>query len=149
MFRLFRRDRERGAAAVEFAIILPIFVLLIFGTMETGWFFAQQVEIRNAAREGARLAVVDYASADPQTTPGTVAYETINRSDLSGPGATVTICMINGPDGDEFSDDAVSVTVAKTYASLTGVFDFFDGEMSSEAVMRVERPLSKLGAGGC
>ena len=63
MFRLFRRDRERGAAAVEFAVILPIFVLLIFGTMEAGWFFSQQVEIRYAAREGARLAVVDSVTA--------------------------------------------------------------------------------------
>ncbi len=149
MFRLFRRDREKGAAAVEFAIILPIFVLLIFGTMETGWFFAQQVEMRNAVREGARLAVVDYASAYPQTAPGTVAYETVNRADLSGPGATVTVCINHGLDGDEFSDDSITVTLSKTYTSLTGVFDFFDGAMSSDATMRVERPLSKLGAPSC
>ena len=53
MFRLFRRDREKGASLVEFAVILPLLVLLVFGIMEAGWGFAQLVEIRNAAREGA------------------------------------------------------------------------------------------------
>ncbi len=143
MFRLFRRDRERGAAAVEFALVLPLFILLIFGTMEAGWFFSQQVEIRNAAREGARLAVVDYGTA------GEVTTATLSRAQLSGAGATVTICMESGPDADETSDDAVSVTVAKTYTSLTGVFNFFDGAMSSEAIMRVERSLSQLSVPEC
>ena len=60
MFRMFHRDREDGASLVEFAVVLPLLILLVFGIMEAGWLFAQQVEIRNAAREGARLAVVDF-----------------------------------------------------------------------------------------
>ncbi len=144
MFRLFRKDRERGAAAVEFAVILPLFVLLIFGTIEAGWFFSQQVEIRNAAREGARLAVVDYG------TEAEVRAATLSRAQLSGATATVTFCLDSGPDADDTADDAVSVTVAKNYSSLTGVFDFFDGAMSSTAIMRLERPLDDLSSiGGC
>ena len=135
MFRLFRKDRERGAAAVEFAVILPLFVLL---------FFSQQVEIRNAAREGARLAVVDYG------TEAEVRAATLSRAQLSGATATVTFCLDSGPDADDTADDAVSVTVAKNYSSLTGVFDFFDGAMSSTAIMRLERPLDDLSSiGGC
>jgi len=42
--------------------VLPLFLLLLFGVMESGWMFAQQVEMRNATREGARLAVVDYGT---------------------------------------------------------------------------------------
>ncbi len=137
MFRLFRRDRDRGAAMVEFAIILPLFLLLIFGIMESGWFFAQHVEIRNAAREGARLAVVDYG------TGADVVAETLRRASLSGATATVTITCDTGPTAAA-SDDAVTVTVAKTYESLTGAFDFFDGAMSSTAIMRVERSLDQL-----
>ncbi len=56
-------SRERGTVALEMAIVAPILLLLVFGIMESGWFFAQQVEINNAAREGGRLAVVDYGTA--------------------------------------------------------------------------------------
>ncbi|MGB5566661.1 MAG: TadE/TadG family type IV pilus assembly protein, partial [Acidimicrobiia bacterium] len=42
------RQGERGASLVEFAVVLPLLILLVFGIMEAGWLFAQQVEIRNA-----------------------------------------------------------------------------------------------------
>jgi Flp pilus assembly protein TadG len=59
--RLFRRNR-RAAAAVEFAVILPVFFLLIFGMIEYGRMIMVQQVITNAAREGARLAVLDGTS---------------------------------------------------------------------------------------
>jgi len=49
---------DRGAAAVEFALILPILLLLIGGIVDFGRAFFTQVVITNAAREGARAAVV-------------------------------------------------------------------------------------------
>lgn len=144
MFRLFGGNRQRGAALVEFAIVLPLFMGLMFGIMEAGWFFAQQVEIRHAAREGARLAVVDYGSANA------VVAETCDRAALSGAGATVTIAL-SPDDVYGLGADSVSVTVSNTYSSLTGFVDFFDGNMSSTAVMRTERPLDTLtnGVGIC
>ncbi len=60
MFRLFRRDREKGAPQSNSRSSSRSSFTLVFGIMEAGWLFAQQVEVRNAAREGARLAVVDY-----------------------------------------------------------------------------------------
>ena len=80
------KRNERGASIVEFAIVVPLFVLLVFGIIEAGWFFSQQVEIRNAVREGARIAVVDFGSANE-----TIA-ETCSRADLSGSGATGDHC---------------------------------------------------------
>lgn len=56
--RLCRRNR-RGAAAVEFAIIAPLFFLLIFGLIEFGRMVMVQQIITNASREGARIAVLD------------------------------------------------------------------------------------------
>ena len=53
MFGLFVGDREKGASLVEFAVVLPLLILLVFGIMEAGWLFAQQVEVRNAAEENA------------------------------------------------------------------------------------------------
>ncbi|HQF02856.1 MAG TPA: TadE/TadG family type IV pilus assembly protein [Phycicoccus sp.] len=55
---MIRRTRERGAAAVEFALILPILLVLIGGIVDFGRAFFAQVVITNAAREGARAAVV-------------------------------------------------------------------------------------------
>ncbi len=51
--------RRRGASAVEFAIVAPIFFLLLFGMLEFGRLVMVQQALVNASREGARLAVKD------------------------------------------------------------------------------------------
>jgi Flp pilus assembly pilin Flp len=50
--------RQEGAAAVEFALLLPLLVLLLFGIIEFGFAFSTRIQATNAAREAARLAVV-------------------------------------------------------------------------------------------
>lgn len=57
-----RCSGDGGAALVEFAIIMPVLFLLIFGIIEFGWAYYQSVDARHAAREGGRLAAVDYHS---------------------------------------------------------------------------------------
>ena len=53
-----RARREDGAAAVEFALIVGLLAMLIFGMMEFGLAFWQLQSLRAAAREGARVAAV-------------------------------------------------------------------------------------------
>lgn len=53
------RRKRRGAAAVEFAIVAPVFVLMILGMIEFGRAIMVQQVLTNAAREGARVAVLD------------------------------------------------------------------------------------------
>jgi Flp pilus assembly protein TadG len=72
------RRLERGAAAVEMAIILPLLVLLLGGMVDYGRFFFTQIQLTNAAREGARAAIVGgdpvmRATAAGGTTPGWVS----------------------------------------------------------------------------
>ncbi|HYW78266.1 MAG TPA: TadE/TadG family type IV pilus assembly protein [Thermoguttaceae bacterium] len=63
------RKRRRGAAAVEFAVVAPIFFLMIFGMIEFGRMIMVQQLLTNASREGARLAVLDGSTmADVRTT---------------------------------------------------------------------------------
>jgi Flp pilus assembly protein TadG len=59
-----RRDRDSGAAAVEFALILPILILLIFGLVQFGLAYNRLQGMQAAAREGARVASLPSSSID-------------------------------------------------------------------------------------
>jgi Flp pilus assembly protein TadG len=50
-------ERERGAALVEFAIVLPLLLLLIWGLIDFGMYINRVSMLNNAAREGARVGV--------------------------------------------------------------------------------------------
>jgi hypothetical protein len=67
-YRLSGR-KDRGNAAVEFALTLPIFIILFIGIIEFGWYFFVQHTIQYATREGMRLALVGRTIADP-SNPG-------------------------------------------------------------------------------
>jgi Flp pilus assembly protein TadG len=63
---LARRRRDRGASAVEFALILPVFVLIIAAIVDFGFIFAQQVSLNNAARDASRTGVVKPLAGNPR-----------------------------------------------------------------------------------
>lgn len=57
MFKKYRN--EKGQSLVEFALILPILLIIVFGIIDFGWLFYNQSSLNNCAREGARFAVVN------------------------------------------------------------------------------------------
>lgn len=59
-----RSQRDRGAAAVEFAFILPILLLILGGIVDFGRAMYTQSILTNAAREGARVAVIGEPTAN-------------------------------------------------------------------------------------
>jgi Flp pilus assembly protein TadG len=61
--RASRRHPDRGASAVEFALIMPVLFLLIFGIIDYGLLFFDTIGLRQGTREGARQAVVQLPSA--------------------------------------------------------------------------------------
>jgi Flp pilus assembly protein TadG len=67
------RSKRRGVAAVEFAVIAPLFFLLVFGMIEFGRAVMVQQIITNASREGARYAVLD-GSTDTDVRTKVVDY---------------------------------------------------------------------------
>ncbi len=67
-----KRRSDDGASAVEFALVLPILLVLVFGIISFGTLFAQQLALNNGVRQGARLAVVEGSTAN-QTCAAVVA----------------------------------------------------------------------------
>jgi Flp pilus assembly protein TadG len=67
MDRPLIRRRRRGDAIVEFALLAPLLLMILFGVMELGRVVDAWVVIHNAAREGARAGAAAYLGQDPAT----------------------------------------------------------------------------------
>ena len=89
-----RRPRDqRGAVAVEFGLITPILLLLVFGIMEFGYMLNRDTLVNNASRDGARVAALGGSYADiqsavttelagsgiPTTAPTTVDHDRLHQ----------------------------------------------------------------------
>jgi Flp pilus assembly protein TadG len=114
-----RRKRLKscgGASAVEFAVILPLLVLILFGIIEFGLAFYDKAMITNASREGARAGIV---YRDPLVSNGEIAavVNTYLRNHLVTFGGSTTakvdVVRNGGSPGGE-----LKVRVAYTYTFL-------------------------------
>ena len=136
---------ERGAIAVEAAIILPVLILLILGGMDLGHRYYIQYITSNASREGARYAAkytgttVDPTSADisnyvkyPPPAPGGLDYNKLNLDTL----------VVSGNYTGVSPDRIITVTVhANKHWWILGSLPGFTNPQTIEAktAMNVER----------
>jgi Flp pilus assembly protein TadG len=111
-------DNEKGASAVEFAIILPLLVIMVFGIIEFGLLFYDKAVVTNASREAARAGIV--FQPDPRVSTNEIEYVGLNYCGSrlvtfgNGPGPIVTV-----PSGAcEYSGDELAVTVTYQYEFL-------------------------------
>jgi len=138
-----RGSPEHGAALVEFAVLAPLLILLLFGLIEFSWLFSQNLDVRHGAREGARIAAVDgFADTDGNGTvsPGEVAAQVCSRMD-AGAVAGDTLISTTRTGGTVGSD--VAVTVDAPPQSLTGFFATFipsSMRLRSTVTNRLEQP---------
>jgi len=131
------RRSERGASLVEFALILPLLVVLVFGIIEASWAFAQHNDIRHGAREGARLAAVDFGNQ------ATVAQAVCDRMDVVYP-ATNPVVTLTPQAGPSTIGGLGQITVESNLQTLTGLLDWAFGsiELTSTVEFRLEQPVS-------
>lgn len=124
------RARDRGAAAVEMALVLPLIVFLVFGIIDFGRMFNAQITLTEAAREGAR-AVALGESADPRVATATQGLTAVTT--------TVTPCPSTpSPDADATVTVGYSFQFVTPLAGLSSLFgSAFSGPlaMSGRGVM--------------
>lgn len=80
----------RGIATVEMALVLPLLLLLTLGAIKYGWLFLKAQQITNAARNGARIAILPDVTAAEDVQPAILALMTAGGMDASGYSVTIT-----------------------------------------------------------
>jgi len=137
-----RSNDDEGAAAVEFALVSMLLIVLLVGIIQFGFLFFQWVEITHAAREGARWAALEY----PAGTVG--AADTVRgKVAQSSPGLVLTDADITvTPEDPGIGDVGDPATVTVTHAVpiftplMQEIFGTTEGTflLSSTATMRIE-----------
>lgn len=141
---------DGGTALVEFALLTPLFFLIVFGIIDFGSAYNQQHELRSAAREGARLASVDNGCAELNACTGQTADTQRNnliaatRARAYGIGNTSTIKItVSFAATPAKVGDSVILCLNWTFKSVSGYFpvaQFLDNRvLKAKAEMRLER----------
>jgi Flp pilus assembly protein TadG len=134
---------EKGATLVEFAFILPIFILFIFGIIDFGWAFSQNLDVKQGAREGGRILAVNGGSGASATARCQDLQTQIKNRTTELTNASETIILtFTDADGDGVKDvgELAGVTLKYPLSSLSGVSNaFLSGTMSSTVTMRLEQ----------
>ena len=108
------RKKERGAVAVEMAILLPLLLLILLGIVEFGRALNVQVSLTQAAREGARYAAVHYKDGSLDVA-GTALG---SAPSLAGLGVSVSDNASSCAPGSN-----VTVTTSVSLTSMSGFLD--------------------------
>jgi len=140
------RREDRGAAAVEFALIAPLFIVLLFGIIDYGWAFGQRLGLTSAVREGARLAVVN---ADTGATPDArrdsiIAAVRSRATTVPSSGISVYINLEDTNSDGTLGDVGDTLVVCAHYpihsiSGLGGVLYPPPGGTTVKSVMRMEQ----------
>ncbi|MFH5878566.1 TadE/TadG family type IV pilus assembly protein [Arthrobacter sp. NA-172] len=106
------RASERGAVAVEFAILAPLLIMLLLGIMEFGRAYNVQVSLSNAAREGVRVMAI----SNDQTAAKTAAKNAAVSLNPQLADTNFTFSPASCTSGAQ-----MSVTIKYTLSTLTGI----------------------------
>jgi len=128
-----RFRNAEGQTMVEFALVLPILCLLLFGVIQFGIVFNNYVDLTDAVRAGARKAAVSRLTSDPSGPNGVAKQAVINSAgDIKIDPTKVTVTS------DWQPGDDVTVQAAYPYSiSLLGIV-VASGNLQSKTTERVE-----------
>jgi Flp pilus assembly protein TadG len=127
-----RRRRSRGQAMVEFTLILPLLLILIFGIYQFGQAYAEYIQVTNAARDGARKALVSRTDASGVADVISTAKNSTWWLDKNQMGVTVS------PGQPWKTGQTVTVTVTYPYSINLLGFVVASGTLKSATTVRME-----------
>ncbi|MCW2918972.1 MAG: TadE family protein [Actinomycetia bacterium] len=120
-----RAKCDRGAAAVEFALILPVLMLFVFGIIDFGRAYWAKITVTEAAREAVRTVALTPDGSDPSGKGKNIGAQAANP-------LTVTVSPTSTCDSGQ---PEASVTVTYQFSSAT-LFTALNGPISGTAVMQ-------------
>jgi Flp pilus assembly protein TadG len=143
-----RRNGERGAELVELALVLPLLLVVIAGIIDFGLLFQRYEVVTNAAREGARVAILSgYKDADVQFRVNEYVNAGIEKTASSRTVVTPTKQTVTPPSGAApFQTVTVTVAYSDSYVILGPIISLIGGNsanfgavtLTASATMRVE-----------
>jgi Flp pilus assembly protein TadG len=140
--RVTGRTADRGQSTVEFAFVLPLFLLLILGTIEFGWAVYTHTTLMHAAEEGVRRGIVLNSVSGAWTTSGNQGgsypgLASCNRTTIVGTVAcslgsldrSRTTAVLDTPASNQaIKDWKVEVRISHQYRGLIiGLFPWLNG----------------------
>lgn len=128
--------RESGAAALEFALVLPILVLLVCGIIDFARAYNAHISLSGGAREGVRVLALGTGDAEAATKLGAPSL----------PEEEITV-VIDPEDCSTSAGNPATVTASYQYSYITpisGLLEFFGGSSLASPV-----PITGIGVMRC
>jgi Flp pilus assembly protein TadG len=143
------RERERGLALVEFALVVPFLLILIVGIIDFGFLFNDVISVRQGARDGGRQASVGSFGSDSScplygasALPGAKALMclTKDRDNVADEKTRVRIIVGDGSSTTAYKvGNPITICVQYQMRSLTGVLPVLNGRVfTTRTVFRIE-----------
>jgi Flp pilus assembly protein TadG len=126
---------ERGAQLVEFALVLPLLLLVVLGILDFGLLFQRYEVLTNAAREGARVAILpDYEQDDVEAR----VAQYLEASGLTEEPTFTAVTTDPIPIGGTcMTLTGFSVSYPHAYLFLDGIIGYFGGDALSADSLNV------------
>jgi Flp pilus assembly protein TadG len=157
LLRLLRRGRtcESGAEFVEMALAFPLLLLVVLGIMDFGIMFQRYEVITNAAREGARIAILPDYCPDNATCDANVlarVNQYVGTSFLGGAGpvsVTVGTPVAASIGGLCMTTRTVWVFYPHQFEYLAGIMSYFGGSFGSRTLTAASTMREDLAGAAC
>jgi Flp pilus assembly protein TadG len=126
--------QRRGANAIEFALVLPVLLTILFGTMDYGWYFFQRMGLTEAVSDAARAASVVAQEGNVQSTAQTQFNLTSTAMKVAG------TPVVTAASSGVYPNQVVTVTATVPYAAIVGIVPTPPNVSASVTMRREDQP---------